>query len=281
MAQILVIANLNCDQILRLSRPLASGARIHFEDMGRRIGGGATNTGLGLAWAGHKVDLMSQVGSDELGDWLLQQAHELGLDCHKVHRHPGPTQPLQLLMEPNGERTILRPNRPRLMLPEQLDNEQDALYVNLSAEGLPQLMQNAQHYSLVVAQLPKDLAARPCHYLITSEDDIAQYDIADPWAWAQGIAGPDLRGFIVTHGAEGATLYRDVEPLAVPAYPAEVVDSTGAGDCYAAGLIHGLLAGQAEGDAMTTAARWAAFAVEGESSVPPQALKEYLQSQPA
>ncbi len=281
MSQILIIANLNCDHILRLSRPLATGARIHYEEVGYRLGGGGANTGLGLVWAGHRVSLLSQVGEDARGDWLVAEAEAQGLDCQHVHRHVGATQPLQLLMEPCGERTILRPNRPRLLLPTRLDTRHfDALYVNLSAERLPQLMRQAMaEGALLFAQLPKDLSRRPCHYLITSQDDLAQQEVTDPWSAARMIAGNQLKALIVTRGAEGATAYSAEGEQHCPAYPAQVVDSTGAGDCYAAGLIHGILSRQSLGEAMATASRWAAFAVGGESSLPPQSLQHYLAAQ--
>ncbi|MBY5993359.1 PfkB family carbohydrate kinase [Ferrimonas balearica] len=279
MSRVLIIANLNCDHILRLNRPLSSGARIHYEDLGHRIGGGATNTGLGLVWAGHQVELVSQVGDDELGDWLLAEACSLGLNCDRVHRLAGPTQSLQLLMEPNGERTILRPNRPRLLLPQRIDwAPVDALYVNLSAEHLPRLMNEARPHSLVVAQLPKDLASRPCHYLITSQDDLAQHGLSPSFEWARGIAGDQLRAFIVTRGADGADAFTAEGQHHQAAVPAHMVDSTGAGDCYAAGLIHGLLSHGALPQAMNEAAQWAAFAVSAESSIPPVSLRRHLQS---
>ncbi|WP_028117161.1 PfkB family carbohydrate kinase [Ferrimonas senticii] len=278
MPHALIIANLNCDQILRLSRPLQSGARIHYEEEGYRLGGGAANTGLGLLWAGHQVSLLSQVGSDSRGDWLLDEARELGFNTSLVHRHVGATQPLQLLMEPNGERTILRPNRPRLLLPQQFDaNAYQAIYVNLSAERLPQLMRQAVNAgSLVVAQLPKDLAQRPCHYLLTSNDDLAQHEISDPWAFGQQIGGEQLRAFIVTQGEQGAIAYTAEGQLHCPAIAAELVDSTGAGDCYAGGLIDALLKQQPLAHAMEDAARWAAFAISSNSSLPPVSLQHYL-----
>ncbi|MGB6605837.1 MAG: carbohydrate kinase family protein [Steroidobacteraceae bacterium] len=53
-----------------------------------------------------------------------------------------------------------------------------------------------------------------------------------------------VEALIVTHGAAGSTIHtRDAE-LAIPAVPARaVVDPTGCGDAYRAGLIHGLLHG--------------------------------------
>jgi adenosine kinase len=53
-----------------------------------------------------------------------------------------------------------------------------------------------------------------------------------------------VRALIVTQGAAGSTIYADGEEIAIPGVPANaVVDPTGCGDAYRAGLIHGLLHG--------------------------------------
>ena len=74
MSRILLLANLNCDHVLSLAEPLVAGARLQYVDQGRRLGGGAANTGIGLVWAGHEVIIASRIGLDETGDWLLEQA---------------------------------------------------------------------------------------------------------------------------------------------------------------------------------------------------------------
>ena len=40
MANILLVANLNCDHVLSLAEPLVAGARMQYVDQGRRLGGG-------------------------------------------------------------------------------------------------------------------------------------------------------------------------------------------------------------------------------------------------
>ena len=53
-----------------------------------------------------------------------------------------------------------------------------------------------------------------------------------------------VEALIVTHGADGSTIYTRSAQLAIPsAAPGAVVDPTGCGDAYRAGLIHGLLHG--------------------------------------
>jgi adenosine kinase len=53
-----------------------------------------------------------------------------------------------------------------------------------------------------------------------------------------------VEALIVTRGAEGSVIYTKGRELAIPtAKPKAVVDPTGCGDAYRAGLIHGLLRG--------------------------------------
>jgi adenosine kinase len=60
---------------------------------------------------------------------------------------------------------------------------------------------------------------------------------------AQDVAG-QVEALIVTRGAEGSVIYAKGREIAIPAAkPQAIVDPTGCGDAYRAGLIHGLLHG--------------------------------------
>ncbi len=53
-----------------------------------------------------------------------------------------------------------------------------------------------------------------------------------------------VKALIVTRGAEGSVIHTAAEEISIPAArPRQVVDPTGCGDAYRAGLIHGLLHG--------------------------------------
>ena len=140
--------------------------------------------------------------------------------------------------------------------------------------------------TLVVAQLPKSHDARPCHVLITSRSDLDTHvlssnkvtnisDIA-PFQYARAIAGDCLEYFIVTDGEHGATVYTAAGQDYVAAQTVDVVDTTGAGDAYAAGVIHGLLANLSISEAMAVGTQWASIAVGTKSSVPGNEFKAYL-----
>lgn len=277
MAKIVVLANLNCDRVLQLDKALQMGGRFHYRDIGQRIGGGGANTGIGLVWANHRVALVSQLGKDNTGDWLLAQACTMGIDCHLISRIDGPSSEMLLLLSPNGERTIIRPQRTLFTLPTPPNWQHwDALYINSSAQDAELWAKQALAHCWVIAQLAKDNRSRPCHVLIASATDLQDRTSLSPWAFAKTIAGEALKYFIVTQGEQGAILYANQVQFKVPAIAAKLVDATGAGDVYAAGLIHGLVLGWDIKKSMQEAAQWGAIAVASASSIPNNTLRDYL-----
>ncbi|ATG75302.1 carbohydrate kinase [Zobellella denitrificans] len=275
MAKIVLLANLNCDHVLLLDEPLRAGGRLLYRDQGRRLGGGAANTGVGLLWAGHQVAIASRVGRDDTGDWLCQQARELGLDVGHVERFDGETGELLVLVDSQGERTILRQAR-RPALPGQLpDTPVDCLYVNLDGAEVAGYMARMAEHSLVVGQYPKGGRwPRPCQVLIASAADLARH--RDLWAHARELAGERLQWLVVTHGEQGAEAFSAERHLRVPARPVSVVDATGAGDAFAGGLIHGLVSGLEMSAALAQAGQWAAYTLSSSTSIPSEQLKAYL-----
>ncbi len=80
--------------------------------------------------------------------------------------------------------------------------------------------------------------------LFANEDEIrALYDESDTAA-AAARAGGEIGLAVVTRGAEGSLIATADTLFAVPAKPAVVVDTTGAGDAYAAGFLAAYTTGQ-------------------------------------
>jgi sulfofructose kinase len=282
MSNILLLANLSCDRVLQLEKTLTSGDRHLYKDKQRRLGGSGANTGVGLVMAGHHVTLECQVGNDKTADWLLAEASVRGLDCHLLKRDDLVMPETLLIMTPDGKRTIMRPHRPTYHLSKAPHFSQwDAVYIKTSARGAEAWAKAALHHTLVVAQLAKDERPRPCHILIASLSHLIGRNLsgdstASTWEDGLHIAGPHLRYFVVTDGKNGATAHTKDKQFHIPAAPAKIVDITGAGDAFAAGLIDGLVRQLVITEAMTQGAQWAAIAATTDSSIPGEALRQYI-----
>ena len=68
--------------------------------------------------------------------------------------------------------------------------------------------------------------------------------VADRTGWKEADVTRHVAALVVTHGGEGSTVYTADGKLQIPPAPARaVVDPTGCGDAYRAGLLHGLMHG--------------------------------------
>jgi adenosine kinase len=68
--------------------------------------------------------------------------------------------------------------------------------------------------------------------------------LSERTGWSETEIAAKVKAYIVTHGAEGSVIHADDATHQIPAAkPREVVDPTGCGDAYRAGLIHGILRG--------------------------------------
>jgi adenosine kinase len=68
--------------------------------------------------------------------------------------------------------------------------------------------------------------------------------LTDRTGWSEDELAGKVRALIVTHGALGSTIWAGGERLEIPAVkPKAILDPTGCGDAYRAGLLHGITRG--------------------------------------
>ena len=91
------------------------------------------------------------------------------------------------------------------------------------------------------------------------------------------IEAAKIENMVVTLGAEGA-VYSDINGNSgfCPALKVEVVDTTGAGDSFFAGVCAGLTYGRSLGEACSIGARLAAAVIPSVENVCPRFLPEEL-----
>ena len=82
----------------------------------------------------------------------------------------------------------------------------------------------------------------------------------DARGWARSALAAGARTAVVTRGAAGAIAVDGAEWFEQPAIPAEVIDTTGAGDAFIAGVISARVEGATMPAALDRAAHWAAAA---------------------
>ena len=80
--------------------------------------------------------------------------------------------------------------------------------------------------------------------LFANQEEILSLYQTDDFDLAASRAGADVGIAVLTRSEQGSVIVRGGERIAVAAEPTRVVDTTGAGDAYAAGFLAGLVAGR-------------------------------------
>ena len=249
-------------------------------------GGGAA---VDLAKLGCSVSSFGAIGDDLLGRILVTQLETFGVDtAGLVSRGGHVTSSTILPIRPNGERPALHvPGAmPSLRVrdvdggallaadavlfggpetaPQLLDSDGIALLAAVHAAHKPifvDLLRPASPETLALLApllplvdwfMPNDQQLRG----LTGSDDLV--------AAARMMLARGVGAVAVTVGAQGALLVRpDVEPVTVPALPTTVVDTTGCGDSFNAGMIVGLLCGCTPEDAALIGSACGALVASG------------------
>lgn len=249
MAHVLVVGSVNVDRIVRIAAPLGAGGRGSVLGTQWRCGGGSFATGAALLALGHRVSLVATLSTDAAGEACRAVLTRLGFDLRHVASSDAPTVPLEIFVDPSGERTILAPAaseaRRLTALPALAA---DLAYVNVRRAETGVLEALAGRCR-VVAQVPLEAGERrPAEVLIASASDHAFALGEGAFTHAREIGGPGLRALVATDGARPVHLSEANGRTQVPLAPVDLPDvaardSTGAGDVFAAGLIDGCLRG--------------------------------------
>lgn len=284
MARVLVIGSVNADEVVHLDGPPTPGAHLTGRDAGLRLGGGGANAAVALALAGHDAIPWAAVGADAAGTMLVEACRAQGLNPAGPRVLPGQAtnRPL-ILIDPTGDRTLIaRRTLPATAAgppPPDLVASVDALWVKTFDPALAEPMAAGTTRGPVLAHAPPHgITDWPATVWVTSETEASVLDApaagADPFPVARRLAGPALQWVVITRGPAGADAFGpEGVRLTVPAAPVDRVrDTTGAGDVFAAGVLHGLMA---KGDiraALRVGTLWAARTIAVEGSIPPSDL---------
>ena len=283
----------------------AAGATRLYAQMGQAketSGGSAANTMAGVAALGGRAGFVGQVANDQLGEIFTHDIRALGVEFLTPAKSGGePTGRCLILVTPDAQRTMntFRGAAHELSA-DALDHQQirDAAILYLEAylwrsagprAAMDQAMATAHAAGRKVAFTLSDIACIKPHraemiamleagaidLLFANENEImALADTGDRDAAIASIQGK-VPLLVVTCGSEGAMAVRNGEKAAVPIarIGAGVVDTTGAGDLFAAGFLAGQARGASLQDSLTMGAVCAAEVISHYGARPEADLK--------
>jgi len=235
------------------------------DEISNAVGGDAFNEARALARLGVPVKLMSSVGSDIWGDFIIKTGNEAGINMEHVMRQTDyPTTVSVVMIRPDGERNFVCSRGSAMhFIAESLDmpSVEKAKIVSLAS------LYSSSEMDLVFLEVAK--AAKKAGAIVTA-DTTTNMEVCTLESRAElfslidfifpnydeargitgetsldGIAGAFLKcgvgNVVIKTGRNGCYIQNAKEKLSAPTYKNAVrVDTTGAGDNFAAGFIYGL-----------------------------------------
>jgi adenosine kinase len=225
-------------------------------DMRREYGGCAGNIAYNLMLLGGSPLIMATVGQDYSP--YSQRLRQLGLRETHVREVPG-TYTAQAFITTDLDDNQITAFHPGAMTASHSNSVRDAKDVSLaivSPDGREGMLQHARE--LAEAGIPFVFDPGQGMPMFNGEELLqfvrqASYVTVNDYEGRllQEKTGHSLealaamvKALVVTRGAEGSTVFVDKARIDIPAVPApQIVDPTGCGDAYRAGLLYGLAQG--------------------------------------
>ena len=233
----------------------------------RAAGGSAANTTVALTRLGLRTTFLGKLGRDPLSEFYLQNCAAAGLDgSHFKFSDVTPTGQCLCLVTPDSERTcrtflgaasLLSPGEISAADFRGVDHAHIEGYLLFNRELALKVLESAKSAGCRIsldlasfevvkanADIMGDLLTDYVDMVFANAEEGKAFAGADePEAMLRAL-GRHCRIAVIKLGADGALLKCGDQQAKVPALKVKAVDTTGAGDLWAAGFLYGQFAGQ-------------------------------------
>lgn len=286
--RIAVLGSLNMDLVTEVERLPQPGETVAGCYFARYPGGKGLNQAVAAARLGAEVMLFGRVGNDAFGTELLAVAKENGVDVSFVEQVEAQTGTAAILVDPQGENMIAYAPGANALVDEAYLGR--ILPMMASADVLlSQLETPLSIVAVALSRLPterplvvlnpspaQDLRSLPLRRVGVLVPNTQEFRIIGGWSGnpkelervGRSFLAQGVQALVVTAGATGAYLLENEGLTHFPAFPVEVVDATGAGDAFCAGLAVKLGGGRGLYEAIGFANVAAALATTKKGAVP-------------
>jgi sugar/nucleoside kinase (ribokinase family) len=261
---IVVAGNLVEDILVRPVERIEYGFTVWVESIEQHLGGNGANTSYTLATLGVPVRVRGAVGRDDFGDRVLSRLVAAGVDVKDVDRVALPTATTVVLVAPDGSRSFLHApgaSREVFSTPGEFGGAPGHFHL-ANIFSLPHMRRTGPE------TLARAVAAGWTTSLDTGHDTRGEWmAVLEPClakidllfaneAEASKISGcADMRSaarlFLdrgvkivgIKRGSQGCAVFSTSGEIWAQGFGIEVVDTTGAGDCFTGGFLAGLYKG--------------------------------------
>ena len=258
--KIVCIGAVNVDTILYVKDFCGDDGEEVIKDKQVFSGGQAGNVAAGLGKLGKNAFFVGNIGDDENTSMLLKDFDDCNVDYSLAKKTCNPNNSVYSLVETGGERRMYTYNNVDLNLddfPEEVyENTSFIVFTSLIKDGVidlyVEIAKKAKKSGIKIALDPGNIFARLgfeklkpllelCDYIFPSLNEV---DLMVGGIENVSRLREIVPNIIVTCGGKGVRFYSGNNEGHIPVFgKIQVVDTTGAGDCFAAAFISTLIDG--------------------------------------
>jgi sugar/nucleoside kinase (ribokinase family) len=227
-------------------------------------GGSCANTMATIAQLGGSPAYSGKIGNDDIGEKYEQSLQNAGVSVH-LGKAPGRTGNSQILITPDAARTmntflgncqLFSADDVQLKTIESCDILYFTGYLwdtPSQKEAVKVALNHAKQFNKRIAMSLsdsfcvnrhmddfKDLLKNYVDMVFCNEDELNAIAGEEDWKQSLQVIGEWVDEIILTLGAEGAVIQKADTLINIPAFEVTAVDTTGAGDSFAAGYLYGI-----------------------------------------
>lgn len=265
MADVIVVGSLNTDIVVKVEKLPMVGETMHGLSIRKFPGGKGANQAVALARLGRSVSIIGAVGNDEDGRILQKGLAENKVDYSLLAQSKDyPTGSAVIIVDQHGNNEIIvlrgannsvdldcvrkfenaSINAKYLLMQYEIPIHTVENLINLaSLNHLPVVINPSPYYPIVDELLQK------IDYLVLNETEASSMlreKIDSVEQACKAVSKIVLKGVkcaIITLGSQGAVFCEKSGLVShIPTFKVEPIDTTGSGDAFLAGFLHGLLA---------------------------------------
>lgn len=241
------------------------GGAIFIDEITMTVAGTAGATAVDCAILGLKGQIAARIGEDRMGDFLISEMKTFGLNTDLVQIDKAiQTSTSMLPIRPDGSRaSFFVPGASDTFLPSSHEIEKilDAKIVHIGGTGLLkafdgaptlELLKKAKSrgcstvFDLILANAQTREIVEPLlpyidYFIPSIHEAAAMAGVDDPIEVAKWFKARGVKNAILTLEGDGVYVDPEIgEPFQLPSHLIDVVDTTGCGDSFTAGIIVGL-----------------------------------------
>jgi sugar/nucleoside kinase (ribokinase family) len=250
MLEVAALGTCNVDFIMKVPRFSEADDEVDVEKMTVSLGGSASNFAVGLSRVGVDVGIIARVGYDNFGEFAAKKFEKESVKTDRLLKIPGSTGMAFIAVDREGERSIyasMGANAQFNLEKEDVEYIKNSKLLHITGMYKEVVEEASKHAHLLSLNPGTALSSygiedlekviKRAHMIFLNKKEVSLLTGEDFEEGAKTLVDMGVPLVVVTCGRHGANLYTPGGIIHSSPTEVEPLDTTGAGDAFAAGFV--------------------------------------------